>query len=230
MAEFFTAWVSTGLKKFVPATKKFWKQYTVSRIENTSLYYFLLACLCSSSKSVTIQKISLARCPLVLTPHASSLSVQGLTSTPADRDPPSKTQTKPSHYTVGTAEAAAISAPSCCFSSVRAELHPSLQTCVQEHMKETRSRICASKLSLYRFVYVLYVENAKYSHILRVFPCCGGTAGIDQSCLIAAFNTPLSQRRGWGRGPVLITACCGRQREEVLRGRTGKWILWNSST
>lgn len=140
----------------------------------------LLTQICNHPKN-------LARCPLVLTPHASSLSVQGLTSTPADRDPPSKTQTKPSHYTVGTAEAAAISAPSCCFSSVRAELHPSLQTCVQEHMKETRSRICASKLSLYRFVYVLYVQNAKYSHILRGFRSgCASFPAAEVQALIKA--------------------------------------------
>lgn len=42
---------------------------------------------------------------------------------------------------------------------------------------------------------------ARLSQRLRVFPCRGGTAGIDQSCLIAAFNTPLSQRGGLRAGP-----------------------------
>lgn len=186
----------------VPATKKFWKQYTVSRIENTFPYYFLLACLCSSPKSVTIQKMSLARCALVLTPHASSLSVQGLTSTLADRDPPSKTQTKPSHYTVGTAEAAATSAPSCCFSSARAELHPSLKTCPGTHERDEESYMCEQIESLQVCVCAvcskckIQSHPARLSQRLRVFPCCGGTAGTDQSCLIAAFNTPLSQRGG----------------------------------
>lgn len=168
-----------------------------------------------------------------MTPHASSLSVQGLTTTLADRDPPSKTWTKPCHYTVRTAEAAALSAPSCCFSFV---LHPSSLTCTWE-LTEGRgvayvradwavAGLCAS---------VLHIQNAKHSHTLRgfgsIFPCCGGAAGIDQSCLIAAFNTPLSlQGAEGGAGSSLQPAMAGRGRKCWEEGRTRKWILWNSST
>lgn len=89
-------------------------QYTVLRIDNISLYFFPCTSLLPTQICNHAEK-SLARSPLVVTPHGSSLSVQGLTTTLAVRDPPSDTQTKPSHYTVGTAEAAAVSTSSCAF-------------------------------------------------------------------------------------------------------------------
>lgn len=51
VAELFTVWVRTGLKKL-------WLQCIVLGLDNWFLYVFLIAHLCFSPKSVTIQKLS----------------------------------------------------------------------------------------------------------------------------------------------------------------------------
>lgn len=82
-----------------------------------------------------------ARCPLVLTPHASSLSAQGSTTTLGDRDPASKTRPSRLITQWGWRRQLLLALFFFCLQLpvMCAELHPSLQTCARKDMKESRN-------------------------------------------------------------------------------------------